>query len=561
MTLALRSGLPSQIDWSLSRLIEASHKYTENLIFDRLLGLSEALITFPKRLCSALADEPKEFWDEKYFELQEVGNGMGIIVDDPNESLREKRQRLEGNGGGISDSSKALKHFKSLGELGDGMASIAPSSRLSANIALSNAFVDLQEGKEIIQPARKFSFDPSHVPSHARLLRRALEASLILRNCCTISSNSRHLLSQGGMFSLTRSIFDLPDIAVGRLNPHRSQPSGMTSEFSSLELELESQQYLELEGLGEIRNYFLDMLEGIAPKMHLSKRANFAVGEDGRFINMPPVVNLVNAGSSTSNLNSSSDHQNGTPSDPSNSIAAGSVIPPKKERKSTALRPQDSIFLRLLNYAHHSKDLALVLGSLRVLAVLAASDRNEAAFVEIEMDLPQEKEIVGIESEQASQIKVISPGLIRRCVELLPVEADAELQEANLDLLYQLVGIGSNAIKLSTDATSLSPSDSSNQDSTIQSRLKERSSSVSYSVIRSLVRNLNHSITKWPREHQMTSHPRPLAFAPDPTSHKMKLEKGIQETRILVEREGSGLTREEKKRLASLPEPQRCEAW
>jgi len=432
--------------------------------------LIDGLLSFVQRLCSAIAGEPEECWEERFFEI------------DQDQGLRDKRARISEDG-----------------------------------------------DRNLNGVDRDRKFNPAQIKSHQNLLRRALEASLILRNCCTFATNSRFLLSNGshfggitGMISLVKKVLDLNDLAL--------ENQVEISRHGNLELELEIQGNLEIEGLNEIRNHWLEILEGFSSKMYLSKRGNFGIREDdGGFVDLMGQEN-----ESTERVSESF----------------------KKLTKGMNLRPQDSIFLKLLNYVHHSKDLALVLPSLRILTILAGSERNEAAFVEETSPIDIGESELG-EEEQGKEINLLNPGLIQKCIQFLTVQSDPELLEVSLDLFYQIIGISNNGLKLVEGVTSLSSSTS--QNSSIRSSL----SSASHSLIRSLVKNLNHQVTKWPREYQMISNPKAKGFTPDPSVYRGKVEREKLEAKEMLERDlgEMGFTGEEIKRLKGLTEPLRCETW
>lgn len=462
--LSLRSGIPSQIDWALSRLTHASFHYGERLQLDGFAGLTDVLLSWPRRVCAAVHGEPRENW-EIGFEQDATD-----LVSDPatGETLLSQEEL-----------GAAKRARTTLAKLAETFGPEPPSARLGGLVATTLG----QHAKPV-----QYTFDPAHNSVHGALLRRALEAALVLRNASLVPHNARHLVASRGMLALVRDVLELPE---GLLGARMGDSEG------------EVEEWLELDGVHELRLYFLDMLEGLAPKIHLTQRANFSVAITGSAKRKRDDIAAAPSG-------------------------------------TAGLRSADMIFARLLHFVHYATDRALLVAALRVLSVLAANERNETAFIEAELD--------GGRS--------LSPGLVRRCVELLPLTKDPELLEAALDLLYQLVGIPNNALRLglgfgSSFSTSASTSESS-------------SSCTVAAAVRLLVRNFGMSRVTWERDTRLAPNP---ATARLPSIAKAEAEKRRAREEILrrespAERAArKRLTKKELDAVKELPEPKRSIAW
>uniref|UniRef100_V5EXE6 RFX-type winged-helix domain-containing protein n=1 Tax=Kalmanozyma brasiliensis (strain GHG001) TaxID=1365824 RepID=V5EXE6_KALBG len=468
--LSLKSGLPSQIDWALSRLVSltANHRdqAARDFTLDSVPGLADALLSFVRRIHAALTGQDPSKWAASYFEQSTEAPDVGIGAP--------------GDGGhqGITTSQRALVHRS------------GPVNGQSS----------------------AFAFNPSLDPSHAALMRRALEAALSLRNMVHHTSNSRSLGSIKGTLVLIRDILRLPTTAVQRTSQDEAKHGASGSEHE--------EGWLEIEGIAELRLYFLDILEALANRVTLTRRA----------ASVPAPSKAL-------------------------SIANGSDA----TKADTAPTAGDDIFATLLSLALHSKDRAFLMGSLRCLTTLAANDRNEVAFVEV--TLPN--------GEQ-------SPGLLQRCVELLPLTQDVELLEVALDLLYQLVCIGNNAIKIAAPLPIHNRQDESQapREARQQNGISKGSSAQTASarananttaLIRLLSRNLQLGRIMWERLIPLKV---PSAwFASIPNRHaeavdrRRELQMRIANETPQERAKRKKLTPKERKRLLGLQEPERGIAW
>ncbi len=479
LVLSLKSGIGSQIDWALTRLISQSYIAPEVLRFELYPGLAEALISFPRRVIHAVQGDDRALWDSTYFEQPFSCDAQ--LAAHAREPPR-KRSRTAGRGEEVP--------------------------RIQTLVTLANS---TREALGDIAPQR-LAFHPAQDPEHAALMRRAVEATLLLRNLNTFDSNARYLLNFKGFSILIRDILELPDVIL----VSRPDRAGFAKRVDGLQEE--NEEWLELEGVHEMRLQALDMCETLAPKIVLDRRAPFEITDAGE-----PVY--------ISNTESYGEAQSGRP------------------------RPGNGIFLRLLHFAHHSNDRALLVGSLRCLSAMAAMDRNEAAFAELET--PEGN---------------LSPGLLRRCVELLAVNYDNDLLEAALELLYQLVNVGNNALRMCSRSIIASASGSS-AIPTGGAGIVNGAAAGSRAVVQLLVRLLEANKTVWERDHPLVpgAHrwvqivPSKLRQAAFERLLRQEQKNALRLARIRMsvqERmQEMRLTTRERRTLIGKAEPERATAW
>ncbi|KAN0063811.1 hypothetical protein ACQY0O_003862 [Thecaphora frezii] len=555
LLLSLKSGLDSQIDWALSRLAQHSIAKQDHLSLEHVPGLAEALLSYPRRLCAAIAGEPSEAWQGPNFEQGPDADDVGIGAPGEGDSQGGASWYLTG---------QRLPHAPTLALTNPVRRRLLlmPSStnversRIGSLVVASDSVRvcrgacnddrgdddggDGDDGKdqdggdkernatatataaEQEHGYRDFSFDPAHVASHAALMRRALEAALILRNLTMQSSNARHLVSIRGVQTLVRNVLALPSMVLVREADADGQPA------------TENEEWLELEGIAELRLHFLDLLEGIAPRLHLSQRALFWLP--------PPGL----AGCSTVG-----DGANAQDDGDKRCAAAAAMLQPPNAAGS--LKAADEIYLQLLDMVHHSPDRAFLIGSLRCLSAMAASERNEAAFVEATLAGGWQ-----------------SPGLLNRCVELLPLNHDAELLEATLDLLYQLCCIGNNGLQLAITVPSSAIAATADAATASSKALASASDSArnfarTFAVVRLLVRNLGVGKVVWERDHKLTLHREWSYAVPGRTREAMRKEREARARRQnetpAEKARKKKLTRREKQQVIALGEPERGTAW
>ncbi|CBQ70037.1 conserved hypothetical protein [Sporisorium reilianum SRZ2] len=460
--LSLKSGLPSQIDWALSRLVQLTSNHRDQaareFTLDNVPGLADALLSYVHRIHAALTAEHPSKWAASYFEQQLDAPDVGIGA--PGDTGHQ----------GISTSATAL-------------VKRSPSAPISST-----------------------AFNPSFDASHAALMRRALEAALTLRNFALYSTNARNLASIKGIFGLIRNILCLPATAVQTY----TQPSLGQAEHESQHVDA----WLEVEGVAELRLYFLDIFETLAPKVSLTKRA----------------ASVPCSSISTSEALAI--------------VGGKDAVPTKADAPSAA----DDMFATLISMALESNDRALLLGSLRCLSSMAAIERNEVAFVEVTLPNGQH-----------------SPGLLQRCVELLPLTQDTELLDAVLDLLYQLVCIGNNAIKIAAPFQSEPRQSASQKNGSAKlpaaSAVATRATAKTNALVRLLLRNLQLGRTMWERLIPLKV---PSAWLSSvPNRHVEVMRKRIKMANESPEERAQRkkLTPRERKSLLGLKEPERGIAW
>ncbi len=470
--LSLKSGLPVQIDWALSRLVHITANNRDpaarEFTLDSVPGLADALISYVRRIHAALTGQPASRWAASYFEQPADTIDVGV------------------------------------GAPGDTGHSGTTSSSLSLTLTRNASSSHTQTG----------SFNPAIHADHAILMRRTLEAALALRNFATHSANVRSLAAVKGIFALIRDILSLPITAVH---------NGVSCTSSHDTESSHEDGWLEMDGIAELRLYFFDILESLASRVVLTRRA-------------------PNASSNPPSANGSLSH-------------SAEARPP-----TSANSPGDDILALLLSCALHSKDRAFLLGSLRCLGTMAANERNEAAFVESTQPDGQQ-----------------SPGLLQRCVELLPVTQDVELLEPLLDLLYQLVCIGNNAIKiasalsldsrrpLSPSSGQLSASNGRSGASRSDPRLVTRATARTAALVRFLSRNLQLGRTMWERVMPLRVPQDWIVSIPNRQLEAMRRSREVQ-MRLARETpeeraQRKKLTRRERREIAGLKEPERGIAW
>ena len=468
--LSLKSGLPVQIDWALSRLVLLTANYRDqaarDFTLDSVPGLADALLSYVRRIHAALTGEPACKWAASFFEQPTGALDVGI------------------------------------GAPGD--AGHQGTSQVSAALVKAH---------DASKPTA--AYNPTHDPSHAVLMRRALEAALALRNLAAHGSNARSLASVKGIFALVRDILQLPTTAL----PIRSQQGHTVGDLDAAR----EDGWLEIEGITELRLYFLDILDALASKVTLTRR--------------------VVATAATSTASALTNGHEGA----------------KSTRQVAA--PGDDILTSLISLTLSSNDRAFLLGSLRCLTTMASIERNEAAFVEVSLSSGQQ-----------------SPGLLQRCVELLPLTQDTELLEAVLDMLYQLVCIGNNAIKVaappsmaslrskSTFSASRTDVEVSGASSSQTAHANDAYATAKTSaLIRLLSRNLQLGRTMWERLLPLKVPQDWFSSVPSRQAEAMRKQRQLQ---VSIANETpqerakrKKLTPQERKSLLRLKEPERGIAW
>ena len=142
--LSLRSGIPSQVDWALDRLAAYTYEMPDRFLLADYPGMADSLASFMLCLCLAVRGLPRSEWDT----MQRAYNVNGTLVD-------------QGIGGSEY-----------------GYSGIAATSVKLAHLTLPTAVV-----------GTKSAFQPRAHARDAAILRRAMEAVLVLRNLALSPAN------------------------------------------------------------------------------------------------------------------------------------------------------------------------------------------------------------------------------------------------------------------------------------------------------------------------------------------------------------------------------------
>lgn len=140
--LSLRSGIASQVDWALKNLASYTFQMADKFLLAEYPGLCDALAEFVRRLCFAAHGLPRSRWDL----MQADMHLNGMLVD--------QGYGLDENVAGIA------------------VTSVALARRTATPPVPADA-----------------PFQPARYARDAALLRRAAEATLILRNLALSSAN------------------------------------------------------------------------------------------------------------------------------------------------------------------------------------------------------------------------------------------------------------------------------------------------------------------------------------------------------------------------------------
>lgn len=507
LLLSLKSGLPSHVTWALTRLINASYNHLDHLFLDALPGLIDALLSFPRKLVSAVRGEEPERWEPSYWEQEERDwDGMGRAAWEEENDGEEDDEEEEG----------PIRRTKAL-------------------------------------PAARFS--PSSIQSHARLLQNAISAMLILRNTALLEKNERTIVHHGrAINSLICDLLSLPNVF--------SRDQGIDSAFT------------EIEGIDELRVYALDLLETTRHKLHIRKRATVAFDVHGIPTSAP---DYAEAGKLASNdLEAAGD-------------AGASVEDRAKAARRAGAGVADSILNLLVYHLHATNDRSILMGALRCLGALASEERHESFFVEV--DVPT--------ADGSSSIS--SPGILRKCLTLLPLTSDSPLLESALDCLYQIVNIGNNVLRIGVsrytddvedasansaavvgapkplgvgtgrrerilsqgDASSSSSSPDLGSSQAHGSRLNAGAGDAR-GVIRLLARNLIYNRVVWDRTHQLSLHPLLHSGIPGAVGARRREKEELQKRRVGGDLERAKLCRLQRNEwdeVKDMAEPDRLRAW
>ncbi|KAK0567059.1 hypothetical protein OC861_002930 [Tilletia horrida] len=578
MLLSVRSGVPSQIDWGLGKLVQSSYAFSETVQFEQLHGLYDQLLDFPRRVARAWSGAKASEWAPEYFEVPEAPE-----MYCPPEGHEEDAYEELGIGAGLSswDSTDSVK------------------------------------------------FDPLQVSSHASLLRRALEAGLVLRNLSMMPLNTRWLTQanpQGRqrLNATARVVADVlriarPTAALPQGTDESGRPlkSQQTRDPFDDSVHLDDASTLEIEGLTELKSYMLDLFESIAPFVTLEKGAppTFGVALSPR---QPQVGAKAKDAFASQRQRTEKLQQHRT------AVA--------RDGEKQLVSAADSAFHSLLGLVHHSSDRNLMVSALRCLSALGGySMRNRSiGFVEREWDVVEAEPAGSGGSGTAYVTKMHQPGLLHLTAMLIPMlhlrrsdphptlrtggtslthtalaglpsngiapsvklDGDTDLGEAALDLFGQLIQIEGNALRLGLAAaqdpevqssetgqtTSGSSSISASKaESSASTRKSSDQSSYPGSLFRFLTLLLPFQRVAWLRSSQLVWNPSVLPVQIPSLQRHEASQRAQREQRKRAQRRMLGFREDEesleertmRKRLRvwetaeleGLPEPDRATKW
>lgn len=206
---------------------------------------------------------------------------------------------------------------------------------------------------------------------------------------------------------------------------------------------------------------------------------------------------------------------------------------------------EDRVFELVYNTVQNTDDRSLLLSSLRCMSSFALNEVNLPVFVETDAFLQPTK-----------------LGIMARCVSLLPLTQDPDLIDAAVDLLYQSVSTGDNALLLGTMTVD------SVTDGAYSSALKEQGAGAFVSaVVGYLVRNLGAGKTVWERDTPLTYNFSAWwnSFVPSAARARKRVERERRERLDRVAPQARAASRRlrpnESAVIRSLPEPQRGIEW
>jgi chromatin structure-remodeling complex subunit RSC9 len=375
-------------------------------------------------------------------------------------------------------------------------------------------------------------FKPGEIPSHKRLLEEAVAAMLVLRNLSLNERNERIFLAYSRTINIL--ICDIMSLIATESGQHLAK------------------EWCEMQGIQEMQVYALDILEITRVRLHIRKRCSLAFDIQGKPLSFPVYSEPIDQDTAMAGSNSIEDEM----------IRAA---------KRAAAGTSDFLFNLLVWHLHTSSDRSILMGCLRCLGALAAEEKNEAAFVEVDNSQSATtrqngaRRLTGV----TSTATITSPGILKRCLILLPLTQDSALLEAALDCLYQIINIGDNALRLATcidDGVAplgigIGRPECGTEDGS------ERGIGDVRSIMRLLSRNLIYGRVVWDRTHQLTLHPALHGHVPSAVAARRKEKDEIYRKRRVAEgddKERSKLRKLQRKEwmeIKDLPEPERLKAW
>ncbi|MCO5589594.1 hypothetical protein L7F22_043562 [Adiantum nelumboides] len=374
-------------------------------------------------------------------------------------------------------------------------------------------------------------FQPHILASHQRILDHAVSALLVLRNTSLFDRNEKVFLQHSRpLNAIICNILALPQ----NLPSYAGPP-----------------EWNEQLGMHEVRVYALDILEVTRTRIHVRRRAALQFDQHGIPIKQPSLADLLEAASAEAELLSK---ENGADST-------------ANVKRSTAVHVSDHLFNLLVWQLHTTDDRSVLLGCLRCLGALAADERNEKVFLEV--DIPT------VENDEPGPIKrVSSPGILRKCLTLLPLTHDPALLDAALDCLFQVINLSDNSLRLGSATTETSSDGKGPSPLLLGTGYKDAYSDEEYgrsigdvrSIVRYLARDLIYGRVVWDRVHQLALHPALHSDIPSAVNNRRREKDEFLRLRKKG-REGEPkdrqrrLSKEEWLRQKDLREPERLRTW
>ncbi|WFD38638.1 uncharacterized protein MJAP1_001599 [Malassezia japonica] len=225
------------------------------------------------------------------------------------------------------------------------------------------------------------------------------------------------------------------------------------------------------------------------------------------------------------------------------------------DQNEAPTRTEDKVFVLLHTLLHTTRDRALLLASLRCLRAIASNEANAPQWIDATPNLAPTR-----------------LGITARCLALLPLTQDPELLEAAVDLLYQTVATGENALLLG--ALTLKDVCDVGYGSGLARRALQESDEVEaesvpllHAVLTYLVRNLALGKTVWERDTPLAANTTAPWAAAVPSAARARRQRE-RERRQRKEHASpqerarwKELTSDELERLRRLDEPERGIEW
>lgn len=435
-----------------------------------------------------------------------------------------------------------------------------------------------EEADETQQASSSRSFDPRCNEEDYFILNAAVSASLILRNASDIDVNAQWISKLHGIMRVAAEVIALPEDLFG-FEGNLLREEGPDGVEATSRDEMEGD--LRLEGVRELRLYWVEIAQTLAGRIRIYSRAPVVRFEDGTVQKVAAdAVDVAAAAAAVAKAALEDDDEE--------EIADALTAP---VTGLTRLHSSDRLFSHIVLLLHTTADRALLLACIRFLANLMATSKTKP-------DIFVERRVAP--TAQAS-LEGLSPGIISRAKELLPLcDFDDQIADALLDCLDASVSIvverphpGSTHHQTPGEEGGEEEEDLRKEwpnvlklvaanNRALASKVGGSSASsrrpmpLSQPVVALLVRLLSHKVTSWPRTHPMLPSPMMLssmryipnvqmhareAMAKDPTQvdaearwrrlREMKAESGLVEY----------TTTSEKQKLKGLEEPKRVQEW